>query len=148
MKKTLQVLIGASFFCCMLLAGSLVFAYTWTVQFPSDLDGSVTSCTVQMHDKTANIGTGTVTRGSSTNWSSTVVSGQPSPLFYVDGSCNYTIWGTTQKMFLKGRICDGTDFTNIIDPSKACSKDVSLKLCRKDGISGSYSNYYFGFCPN
>ena len=148
MKKALQALIGTAVFSSMILAGSMAFAYTWTVQFPSDLDSNITSCTVLLYDKTANYGTRILTRGSSTSWSSAVVSGQPSPLFYVSGHCQYMMWGTTQDMARKGRTCNGTDFSNSVDASVACSSNVSLKICRKAYSTGTYGNYVFGFCPN
>lgn len=145
MKKQ-RIALCTAFILCVLAAGSTSFAYTWTVKYPSDLNSSITSCTVILHDRTPNSGLKDISRGGTVQWSSAVIAGIASPLFYLSGRCQYVQGGNTYTMQLKGRTCAGTDFTNAVDGMVSCTQNVSLKICPKQ--SAALADYYYGFCPN
>ena len=146
-NRTLNVIPRAAVFGGLIAASSAALAYTWSVTLPADINSSITNCTVVMHDKTPNSGIKDISRGNSAAWSSATIAGVSSPLTYVSGRCQYSMAGRAYVMLLKGRTCNGADFTNTVDGTLSCPTDIRLKVCPNQ-TSSSLDDYSYGFCPN
>ncbi len=130
---------GLSLFLALffLFAASGAFAYTWTVEWPKDLDGK--NCHIFTHDRTGNGGSTVMNPGETWTWSSGLNGN--SPLSTIDGWCENPPGPVQSSMHLVSRTCDGQDFTTSVSGNISCSQNVHVKLCQK-GAGGDA-----GFCP-